>query len=168
MKKTINHKNNMDPEYLNPKATPWRPSFVLRPPSKPLQIVSIPKEKPFHLIEFMEHLYGECERRFVSFTLKKVYIRLNYHPNFSKRADEAFLTTSHPAIRITIRENEYFDFYCVDELIWPDCHVGFRSPLGSNLFHWSVKDIYEVLNGMDRLIKRSYPDIFHLSLYSNE
>ncbi len=154
----------MDPLSLNPEAPAWRPSFVLRPPSKPFHMVPM-VEKPFDQIEFMERLYRGCERRFSSFTLQKVFIYLKSHPDYSKRADKAFLATPHPTIRITIRENEYFDFYCVDELIWPDCHVGFRSPLGANLFHWSVKDLEEVLNGMDRLIKRSYPDIFPPSLY---
>lgn len=155
----------MEPEFLNPQAPSWRPSIVLRPPPKPFQLPPILVEKPFDLIEFMERLYRECERRFISFGLSKELIRLRYHPNYLKKADEAFLATSHITIRIRIRENEFIDFFCVDQLIWPNCNVGFRAPLGANLFNWSVKDIHEIVNGMDRLIKRCYPDIFPPSLY---
>lgn len=159
---------HLEPLSLNPKAPDWRPSFVLRPPPKPFQSKSITVKKPFDLIECMECLYSECMKRFSTFTCRKVSIQLNYHPNHLKKPDEAFLATYHPTIRIIIRENQYIDFYCVDELIWPYCNVGFRAPMGANLFNWSVKDLNEVANGMDRLIKRCYPDIFPTSLYSYE
>lgn len=155
----------MEPDFLNPQAPSWKPKIVLRPPPKPFQMKPMMVEEPFNIIKFMEHLYRECERRFVSFTCKKIWIYLDYHPNFSKKANEDFLAIPHPSIRITIQENQYIDFFHVDELIWPRCNVGFRAPLGANLFNWSVKDIYEVVNGMDRLIKRCYPDRFPPSLY---
>lgn len=153
---------------MNPNAPSWRPSIVLRPPPKPkpFQIASISVDKPFNLIEFMERLYQECMMRFSTLSCSKVFIHLNYHPDYLKKADEAFLVTSHPAIRITIQENEYIDFFYRDQRIWPLCNVGFRAPLGANLYYWSVKDLYKVLDGIDRLINRCYPDIFpSLSLF---
>lgn len=155
----------MEPITLDPKAPDWRPSIVLRPPPKPFKMGPMIMEEQFNLIKFMERLYRECEKHFILLICKKIWIYLDYHPNYSKRANEEFLAIPHPAIRITINKNEYIDFFYVDQFIWPRCHVGLRAPLGANLFNWSVKDIYEVVNGIDNLINRCYPEIFAPSFY---
>ncbi len=150
---------------LDPQAKPWVPSFVLRAPKAPTpRTVQAPKvPKPITPMDRLQQILTSCQSYSLLFppgtTFDKVMISLTYHPDYSKRADEAFLRTQHPAIRVQFNDREYIDFVYVEGSVWAKCEVGFRSPLGANLFHWDIHQVQDVSDGIIRLVRSCYPDV---------
>jgi hypothetical protein len=158
---------------LDPQAKPWIPSFVLRAPKAPMprtvqeQKAPTPRTvqapKPITTMDRLQQILTSCQSYSILFppgtTFDKIMRYLTYHPDYSKRADEAFLRTQHPAIRVCFNDPEYIDFVYVEGSVWAQCEVGFRAPMGANLFHWDIHQPQDVSDGIIRLVRNCYPDI---------
>ncbi len=109
--------------------------------------------------EVMNDIITFCRRRYTLAVCKKTRWMVTYHPNLILYQNKK-IDTECPAIWLSMNQKNNYCFYYLEGRIWVECHVELgRAPLGANYFNWSIENLAEITEGIERLISFASPVI---------
>ena len=131
-------------EGLNTKAPAYVPrNVVLKPPVKPVKTQV--QKQVLDWCHVMNMIFESCKKMY---SCKKRFIHIQRNP-----INQMILEEPQPSIHIQINSENQYDFYYLEGNIHVYCQVELgRAPLGANLFHWSIEDPKEIMEGIQRVI----------------